>query len=266
MSNLILLSTVGGSHQPILSAIRAIAPEYVCSDDLDGSYVRMRETVVGLSTRFPGGRFVADYTGGTKTMTAALVCAALQSDEVELQLVSGARRDLVGVVDGTEQAVTASAARLRLERAMVPYLAAWKRYAYQEAAAGLDSVRIAVNAVDREHHNFVLVLSRALAHWDDFDHAGALRLIAPFAGAVAGRYPTMLPTLRLLSSEAAPRRHPARLFDLWLVNCLTFSPSATTRSSRMASIQCRNLHGNGWSGGRRIDSSRYWTTTRRRPA
>ena len=70
--------------------------------------------------------------------------------------------------------------------------------------------------MDREHHDFVLVLSRALAHWDDFDHAGALRLIDPFAGAVARRYPTMLPTLRLLSSEAAPSRHPARLFDLWL--------------------------------------------------
>ena len=273
MSDFVLLSTVGGSHQPIIEAIRSLAPGYVCffctednrqtgereslsqvtgsgnvinanpnddrptlpniptqagladnrfevhivpSDDLDGSYVMMRETVVGLSTRFPGARFVADYTGGTKTMTAALVCAALQSDDVELQLVSGARRDLVGVVDGTEQAMTASAARLRLERAMAPYLAAWKRYAYQEAAAGLERIRVVADAPDRQRLNLALVLSRALARWDDFDHSGALRLLEPYAGSVTRSYPSMLPTLRLLSQESDPKREPARLIDLWL--------------------------------------------------
>ena len=169
-----------------------------------------------MSTRFPGARFVADYTGGTKTMTAALVCAALQSDEVELQLVSGARRDLVGVVDGTEQAMTASAARLRLERAMAPYLAAWKRYAYQEAAAGLERIRVVADAPDRQRLNLALVLSRALARWDDFDHSGALRLLEPYAGSVTRSYPSMLPTLRLLSQESDPKREPARLIDLWL--------------------------------------------------
>ena len=30
MRDFILLSTVGGSHQPILKAIRSITPEYVC--------------------------------------------------------------------------------------------------------------------------------------------------------------------------------------------------------------------------------------------
>ena len=273
MNDLILLSTVGGSHQPILKAIGSLAPRYVCffctednrqtgergslsqvtgpgsvikadpnderptlpniptqagldddsfehgvvpSDDLDGAYVAMLTTIGRLGKRFPGARFVADYTGGTKTMTAALVCAALQGDEVELQLVSGARRDLFGVVDGTEQAMTASVARLRLERAMAPCLAAWKRYAYQEAAAGLERIRVVADAPDRQRLNCALVLSRALARWDDFDHGGALKLIKPYAGRIAPSYPSMLPTLRLLSDESDPKREPARLFDLWL--------------------------------------------------
>ena len=272
MPDFVLLSTVGGSHQPILKAIRSIAPGYVCffctednrqtgergslsqvtgsgnvikanpndhrltlpniptqggladnrfevrivpSDDLDGAYIKMRDTVADLSTRFPDARFVADYTGGTKTMTAALVCAALQSDELELQLVSGARRDLVGVVDGTEQAMTVSAARLRLTRAMAPYLAAWKRYAYQEAATGLELIRVDTDGPHRQHLNLVLVLSRALARWDDFDHPGALRLLEPYGGPVARSYPSMLPSLRLLSQESNPKREPARLIDLW---------------------------------------------------
>ena len=53
-------------------------------------------------------------------MTAALVCAALERDDVELQLIAGARPNLVRVEDGTERAMTASVARLRLDRAMVP--------------------------------------------------------------------------------------------------------------------------------------------------
>jgi CRISPR-associated protein (TIGR02710 family) len=57
------------------------------------------------------------------------------------------------VVDGTEQAMTASVDRLRLERAMAPYLVAWKRYAYQEAAAGLERIRVAANAPDRQSLN-----------------------------------------------------------------------------------------------------------------
>lgn len=62
----------------------------------------MRSCAAGLAERFPGARFIADYTGGTKTMTAALVCTALERDDVTLQLVSGARPDLVAVRDGTE--------------------------------------------------------------------------------------------------------------------------------------------------------------------
>ena len=107
----------------------------VPADDLDGAVIAMRGAIGALAARFPAARFVADYTGGTKTMTAALVCVALERDDVALQLVTGARPDLDRVTDGTEQAMTASVARLRLDLAMAPYLAAWRRYAYDEAAA-----------------------------------------------------------------------------------------------------------------------------------
>ena len=144
----ILLCTVGGSHQPILTAISATAAHFVCffcsgsdpatgqagsirqvtgkgnvikaqpgdsgatlsniptqaglgdgsfesrevpADDLDGCVAVMQGAIAELAKRFPEARFVADYTGGTKTMTAALVCAALESDGIGLQLIAGAR-------------------------------------------------------------------------------------------------------------------------------------------------------------------------------
>ena len=273
MSNMVLLCTVGGAHQPILKAIESTSPCYVCffctdrdpetrrpgsiaqvtgkgnvikagrnddkptlpnipaqagladdgfearkipADDLDGAYFVMRDAIAGLAGRFSGARFIADYTGGTKTMTAALVCAALERDDVELQLVAGARPDLVRVEDGTEQAMAASVARLRLDRAMAPHLGAWRRFAYHEAAEGLDGIRIAVNSPDKARLGLARALSRALARWDDFDHAGALTLIEPYAARVAQCYPAMLPALRLLTHERDRQHEPARLFDLWL--------------------------------------------------
>ena len=186
----------------------------VPADDLDGAHAVMRRAAAELADRFPGARLVADYSGGTKTMTAALVCAALERDDTELQLVAGARADLVRVRDGTEQAMAASVARLRLDRAMAPYLAAWRRFAYHEAADGLDRIRITAGADDRARLGLARALSRALARWDDFDHAGALELVETYAGRVAPHYPAMLPALRLLSSERK-QREPALLFDLW---------------------------------------------------
>ena len=188
----------------------------VPADDLDGAYLVMRTAVAELAHRLPGTRFVADYTGGTKTMTAALTCAALESEDVELQLVAGARPDLFRVANGTEHAVVASVARLRLDRAMAPYLGAWRRFAYHEAAEGLDDIRIAADAADRARLALAQAMSRALARWDDFDHAGALDLLDTYAGRVAPSYPSMLPALRWLTRETGKQREPARLWDLWL--------------------------------------------------
>ena len=187
------------------------------ADDLDSAFFTMRAAAAELAERFPGARFVADYTGGTKTMTAALVCAALERDDAELQLIAGARHDLVRVEDGTEQATTASVARLRLDRAMAPWLGAWRRFAYHEAADGLRRIRMAaVGNADKARLELAQVLSRALARWDDFDHGGALAPIEDQAARVASRLPALLPALRLLADEDDARHEPARLFDLWL--------------------------------------------------
>ena len=184
--------------------------EEVQPDDLDQAFLVMRGAILRLAERFPNVDFVADYTGGTKTMTAALVCAALDSDRVTLQLVSGARADLERVQDGSEHAMEASVARLRLDRAMAPYLGAWNRFAYREAAEGLERIRIAVNSPDRQRLGIALTLSRTLALWDDFDHRNALKTVGSYAGRVAESHPWMLPALHLLTHEEKPQCEPAR--------------------------------------------------------
>ena len=273
MATKILLCTVGGAHQPIITAIKSTNPAYVCffctgrdpitnapgsidqvtgegnvikaskdapnptlpniptqadlpddkfeeqivpADDLDGAYSKMRDAIAKLAKRFPNANCIADYTGGTKTMTAALVCAALERDDFELQLVAGARTNLVSVQDGTEQVMTASVARLRLLRAMAPYLGAWERFAYHEAAEGLKSIRIVAGAVDIQQLQIAQVLSGALALWDNFDHVGAFDQIKVYSKRVAPRFPNIFKTLSILTNKKNTQREPALLFDLWL--------------------------------------------------
>lgn len=270
--SMVLLCTVGGSHEPILHAIESVAPEYVCffctegdpqtgqrgsdvqvvgegkvikakprdekptlpniptqaqlpegsfecravpADDLDGAVEQMRTAFADLREMRLGARLVADYTSGTKTMTAALALAALEFDDVELQLVAGARPNLERTADGTEQARRASVAALRLRRTMSQYLDSWRRFSYDEAAEGLETIRAPIGAPGAEQLPFAKSMSRALALWDRFDHDGAWRLIDIYRAKVRSLYPDLVQNLKLLTQDGA-KREPARLFDLWL--------------------------------------------------
>ncbi len=269
----VLICTVGGSHQPIVTAIGDMRPRFVCficterdpatgqpgsdtqitgkgnvikahpydqtpslpnipaqvgltvdqfeicpvpSDDLDEAFRAISTALTELKQRFPDAEYVADYTGGTKTMTAALVMAALEAGAVELRLVTGARADLIKVRDGTESSMVASAEHLRLRRSMAPYLTAWGRYAYGEACQGLRTILTPRNPALRSDLQIARDLSDAFDAWDRFDHKRALqmlRIYQPRVGEKLGLHFTFLTLLTVPDED--PRREPARLWDLW---------------------------------------------------
>lgn len=271
LHNEILVCTVGGSHQPILTAIREVKPDFIvflCSgrdpgtgkpgsveqikgkgkvikanpydekptlaniptqaelpegsyevveipaDDLDRAFMVIRKTLADLVDRYPRARIVADFTGGTKSMTAALVIAALNTDSVELQIVTGNRADLIKVTNGTEASAPVNIESIRLNRSMAPYLSAWKRHAYDEAADGLSRITRPANPVLRNRLNRARDISKAFAAWDRFDHSEAERLLKIYesiAGKELGEY---FAALRLLVKESE-QQEPARILDLW---------------------------------------------------
>lgn len=273
--SVLLFATVGGSHQPVVTAIRQARPRRVVffctdrdpathtpgsrtqveggglciradakddkptlpniptqcglgagdfevrivpADDLDGAYAAIRVAMREARERFPDARLVADYTGGTKTMTAALVLAALDHG-ADLQLVAGTRADLVRVRDGTQEAAPAQVEAVRLEREMAPLLAAWSRFAYDEAAAGLESIPVPANPRLRATRRRAVDLSRGFAAWDRFDHASALSLIDPYGGSLRPAIGARLDALKHLagnSPEHHARREGLRIWDLWL--------------------------------------------------
>ena len=270
----VLLTTVGGSHQPIISALREARPSFtvffctdrdlatgkpgsrvqidgkglcirerpsdekptlpniptqegltegchgiviVPADDLDITHGVMRRTVAELRRRYPAARLLADYTGGTKTMTAALVLAALEDDDIGLQLITGSRADLARVAHGTQSSVPAAIEGTRLRRAMRAHLMAWQRYAYGEAAAGLRGLAQPGDANLRAALSRARDISTAFAAWDNFDHVGAASiLLNTYSAVAAAPMSDHMPALRLLSSEASSKRTGLQLWDLWL--------------------------------------------------
>jgi len=281
MSTTILLCTVGGSHQPILTAIREREPafvqffatgtdattgrpgsittitgkgtpvevrrgaeiierlaniptqaglaaerfgvEEVPADDLDQTVTLMAKAIAALRQRFPDAALVADYTGGTKTMTAALVMVALEADDIGLQVITGPRADLLKVSDGSQAELPISVEGIRLRRAMHPFIAAWARFAYGESADGLDRIPLPGDGTLRADLLLARGLSRAFDAWDRFDHTAANEQLELYrqrlckdAATSQGMIP-LFAALKQLSAEAdSPQRTPARLWDLWL--------------------------------------------------
>ncbi|MEW6673473.1 MAG: TIGR02710 family CRISPR-associated CARF protein [Thermodesulfobacteriota bacterium] len=186
----------------------------VLSDDLDQAFVMTRKKLIELTQRFPDAAIVADYTGGTKTMTAALVTAVLETDGINLQLVTGNRPDLIKVKNGTQSVASASIDALRYQKGIQPFASAWKRFAYDEAAWGLSAISPPSENRFRSLHFRFRDMSAAFAAWDRFDHNQALHLLSGYDRAVGPILGPYLAVLRILTTDG-PKQEPMQILDLW---------------------------------------------------
>lgn len=269
----ILICTVGGSHQPIVTAIKEVRPDFVqfictdkdpgtgrpgsnvqitgngncikasnqdekpslpnipsqtglkpeqfeicltLSDDLDCIYADCCQALAFLVQRFPSSSFVADYTGGTKSMSAGLIMAALERQDIQLQLVTGSRADLIKVHDGSQFAAFANIEKIRFERLIAPYRQAWSRFAYSEAEAGLKDIKAPGIAGLRSQYAQFRDLSRAFAEWDNFNHQTAVELLQNYAPSLPEALKAYLPIVMRLRDNRQDKREAAQLFDLYL--------------------------------------------------
>jgi CRISPR-associated protein (TIGR02710 family) len=271
--NLVLVCTVGGSHQPVLKALKARHWErvlFVCSapttesrssvgmvtdaveiagsearpaqrldpipvqaglaagdweiievppDDPDSAFSLLVDRLRALNR--DGRRVVADYTGGTKSMSAALVLSAFEAG-AELQLVTGRRGDLVRVLDRTEREIAIGTRSVSVAREFERLAAGWERFAYQEAADGFTRLwnDLKAEGASREELRQLTrakELSEAFAAWDAFDHnsaAGGL-VKAIYKGLpIDGRSDWSDLAAALVRKQSAPWR-ALHLRDLW---------------------------------------------------
>ncbi|MDW8324899.1 MAG: TIGR02710 family CRISPR-associated CARF protein, partial [Burkholderiales bacterium] len=83
-------------------------------------------------------------------------------------------------------------------------------------ARGLDALGAPRNPELRAAWQRARDVSRALAAWDRFDHAGALEILGNYEGVVAQALPAHFIALRSLADPAKQAHTPLRLWDLWL--------------------------------------------------
>jgi CRISPR-associated protein (TIGR02710 family) len=133
----------------------------------------------GLKSKFPDAQIIADYTGGTKSMSAGLFAASLDVEGITIGLVSGDRFNLIKVKDGTQSLRTSHATQIHVERQIKSIPNSFKNFDYPTAMSWLEEtlslpdIPLAKQAMLQKW----LVLARGLDSWDKFDHASAWKFL-----------------------------------------------------------------------------------------
>ena len=153
------------------------------------------------------GAVVADYTGGTKSMSAGLILAALESPDIDISVVLGLRPNLDKVLHGSQVVTVLDTSGLRARLWLEDARRAWSRYSYSEAQTLLASTGTADEAIYLARY-----LSTGYAAWDAFDHAKAYEILQPVGGDVPRG---LMPALAQLIKPRDNRNAEAhRIWDL----------------------------------------------------
>ncbi|WP_136646404.1 TIGR02710 family CRISPR-associated CARF protein [Tabrizicola sp. YIM 78059] len=198
-------------------------------DDLDRALALVDAALSAELAR--GAPVTVNYTGGTKTMTAALVLAGTAHEGVRLEFVAGERRDLSQVRAGSERMTAMPGHLLGVASLFALARAETGRRAYGAARAVVAQIgeRFAQQQGSgvkppkswRQRCDVWERWLSVLDAWDRFDFAAAgktvaegLRQEAPWAQAFEAQ--GSAPRLRALAEEARSGPGPALCEDLWL--------------------------------------------------
>jgi CRISPR-associated protein (TIGR02710 family) len=180
-------------------------------DDLKECYLKVSGLAKEIESNHPKADVIANYTGGTKTMSVALAMAATMRERWDLSLNVGSRVDLIKVSSGTDVPVVIDKwsvySRLQIE-SVAKVLA---RFDY----AGADAILSHLSSKPMDTSlQAQLVRARQLARafdlWDRFDHEAALAIFEP----LAGTFPEHIVPLKRLSGSIAKASGYERVGDL----------------------------------------------------
>jgi CRISPR-associated protein (TIGR02710 family) len=233
-----LFITVGGSPQPVKTAITSLQPDrvvFVCSDGDKGSksqiigsgkpcreydkngeaqnlpniptqlnlgdkfnpeddvvllenldnlsevYGKIAQKVRDVRAQDDKGQILADYTGGTKTMSAALVQVAIE-EKLDLYVTSSTQRKNLVRVERGERVRRATTASLMVERTVTRVLPLFlSQYNYPAAISELETIlqERELSNENSKRVQFWLDCCTGFDLWDRFDHAEAWFYLEP---------------------------------------------------------------------------------------
>lgn len=185
-------------------------------DQLDRVYLRALDLFARLRDEDRRCRIIADYTGGTKTMTTGLAMAAIDDGDVVLHLTVSDRSHGQASLSGYSAPVVVSTAAIHARRLRDHELPALlRRHDYEAARQAVRRIQT-IAEPDLKSQQWMQWLEAFLVGldaWDRFDHRRALEvleglddprlresLLFPLKRVIASR--------RLLDKEAEAQRWP----------------------------------------------------------
>ncbi|WP_028962581.1 TIGR02710 family CRISPR-associated CARF protein [Sulfobacillus thermosulfidooxidans] len=188
----------------------------VPADRPDVSYHIIHGLIDEIYRTFPDAEIAADYTGGTKSMSAALILAAIDYPQVNVFVVTGARTDFVKVQHGTHHTFQVPANRVYVEREFSLAMKHWEHYDYEAAARRLHQlIEGRVISDTSTDISRAKQLSMAFGFWDRFQYQLAYENLRPFAGTLSFLPKYIEQVHFLLDDEDPLRRDYLRIWDLW---------------------------------------------------
>lgn len=146
-------------------------------DDLEECYLAARRVLESVPH---DERLIANYTGGTKSMTAGLALAALEFEQCEINLVDGMRPGTgPSVKQGTEYTRAVPVRDLRARRQVSAARKRFEDYDYAGAAGLLGAVaQLEISADLRSRVNAAREVCLGYDAWDRFAHERAQEQLA----------------------------------------------------------------------------------------
>ncbi|HHY39323.1 MAG TPA: TIGR02710 family CRISPR-associated protein [Clostridia bacterium] len=163
-------------------------------DDLTACYSSLQHVDKSITARFgPHTEVIANYTGGTKTMSVALALLAVLKERWELSVNKGPRIDLIKVRGG-DIPVLADKLEIILEIYRGQVTQHLRRYAYDAADDALAQVTVKERLSPQQRESVLRLrrLCQAFHAWDLFDHPKALELLRIAGGSSITPYVDVL--------------------------------------------------------------------------
>ena len=153
-------------------------------DDFRYCYEKITELAREIKERFKDEniRIIANYTGGTKTMSVALTLVALIEEDWDLQLNKGPRVDLIKVREG-DVPILVNKWNIFADHVLNSIKQNWQKYDYSSAAELSSNILGKTYLSENRQAQFqnIFSISEAFDAWDKFDHKRAYEGILPYA-------------------------------------------------------------------------------------
>lgn len=149
-------------------------------DNLDKCYFRIATLAKSIKDKHPRAQVMANYTGGTKTMSVAIALVGVITEEWDLSLNKGPRLDIIKVRTG-DTPVVVNKWQIFSQQQQELVAKALRSYNYA-LAESLISASLS-HPLEASWEKKLLKrrqICQAFDYWDKFDHGKALELLQPY--------------------------------------------------------------------------------------